>query len=284
MDDIQIAYETFGNPRAEAMVLLSGLGGEMQDWSEEAISQITSEEFFVIRMDPRDSGASSKIELPVDVVLAFLGNKEAAPYTISDMAKDVKAVLDHLNISAAHIVGASMGAMVAQQFCIEFPGSVRTLCSIMSTTGAANVGQPSTEVVATILNGVAPDLRRKESLDSDESRSVVEIISELDNLNQVKESIANAVSSAPNIEGILRQLAAVFVSGDRTEALRTLQIPTVVIHGDADPVVDLSGGVATHEAINGSKLVIVPGMGHEVRPEHWPQIRDELLENAKASR
>ena len=284
MDGIQIAYETFGDPKAEAMVLLSGLGGEMRDWSEEAISQITREEFFVIRMDHRDSGASSEIHMPVDVISAFLGSKAAAPYSISDMAQDVKAVLDHLDVSSAHIVGASMGAMVAQQFCIEYPGSVRTLCSIMSTTGAKDVGQPSSEIVAAVLNGVAPDFQGIESLGSVESKSAAEAFSEIDDLDQVKESIAKTTSSTPNLERILRQLAAVFVSGDRTHALRAVKVPTVVIHGDADPVVDVSGGVATYQAIAGSKLVIVPGMVHEVRPEHWPLIRDALLENAKASR
>lgn len=282
--DIQIAYETFGNETQEAMVLLSGLGGEMRDWPEEVVSQLTDAGFFIIRIDHRDSGASSEISSPVDVISAFLGNKTAAAYTLRDMAGDMKAVLDNLGISSVHMVGVSMGAMVAQQFCVDFPAYVRSLCSIMSTTGARNVGQPSAEVVAAVLSGVAPELKKGGDPAATQGKNTIEAILELGDLEEVKASIEKTASNAPDLEQILRQLAAVFASGDRTEALRQLKIPTVVIHGDSDSVVDVSGGVATHEAISGSKLFIIPGMGHEIRPEHWPRIRDALLENVEASR
>jgi len=120
---LRIGYETFGDDQDEAMVLLSGLGGEMRDWSDEAVSQLVGAGFYVVRVDHRDSGVSSTVEVPVDIISAFLGNKAAASYTLMDMAADVKAVIEHLEIVEVHMVGASMGAMVAQQFCISYPDS-----------------------------------------------------------------------------------------------------------------------------------------------------------------
>lgn len=281
---LRIGYETFGDDQDEAMVLLSGLGGEMRDWSDEAVSQLVGAGFYVVRVDHRDSGVSSTVEVPVDIISAFLGNKAAAPYTLMDMAADVKAVIEHLEIVEVHMVGASMGAMVAQQFCISYPDSALSLASIMSTTGSKSVGQPSKEVVEALLNGIAPEMVKGKASKNEASSLTPYVLGVEADIEDVRDHLKEATAIVPSMDRILRQLAAIFVSGDRTQELKRLAIPTVVIHGDSDPVVDVSGGVATHEAVRGSKLVIIPGMGHEVNADNWPLIRDEIIKNAKTKR
>lgn len=281
---LRIGYETFGDDQDEAMVLLSGLGGEMRDWSDEAVSQLVGAGFYVVRVDHRDSGVSSTVEVPVDIISAFLGNKAAASYTLMDMAADVKAVIEHLEIVEVHMVGASMGAMVAQQFCISYPDSALSLASIMSTTGSKSVGQPSKEVVEALLNGIAPEMVKGKASKNEASSLTPYVLGVEADIEDVRDHLKEATAIVPSMDRILRQLAAIFVSGDRTQELKRLAIPTVVIHGDSDPVVDVSGGVATHEAVRGSKLVIIPGMGHEVNADNWPLIRDEIIKNAKTKR
>jgi pimeloyl-ACP methyl ester carboxylesterase len=282
---ITIEYDTIGEPSADPMLLVMGLGAQMISWPQGFCDALAARGFHVIRFDNRDVGLSSKIEdgPRPDVMAAFTGDVSSASYTLSDMAADATGLLDVLGIGAAHVVGASMGGMIAQTIAIEHPSRVRSLCSIMSTTGADEV--TPTEGAMTVLLRPPATERDQAIANSVEASKVIgstgfDVPEEL-----LRSRAAAAYDRCFYPIGIARQLVAVRASGDRTAALAGLDVPTVVVHGSVDPLVPPLGGELTAKAIPGAELVVVEGMGHDLPEGAWPVVVDAIARNAaKASK
>lgn len=280
-NDIEIEYDTFGDPAAPALVLIMGLATQMIAWREPFCQLLADRGFHVIRFDNRDIGLSTLIEggPRPDLLAALGGDTSSASYTLDDMADDTAALMDGLRIDAAHVVGASMGGMVAQALAIRHPQRVLSLTSIMSTTGDQAVGQPTPEALALILQP-APADRDAAVERSVELFRVVGSEGELFDEEGVRDIAARSWDRSHSREGVARQLLAIVASGDRTEGLRHVTAPALVIHGDADGLVTPDGGAATAAAIPGARLLTFPRMGHDLPRQLWPEFVDAIVEVA----
>jgi len=282
---IELEYETFGDPGDPAILLVMGLGIQLLGWDEKFCRMLVERGFFVIRYDNRDVGLSSKMEdAPIPDLFALIaGDASSAAYTIDDMTEDAAGLLDALGIAAAHVVGISMGGMIAQALAINHPERVLSLTSIMSTTGDRNVGQPRETALPALISPSPADrdgfieyqlglfrLIGSPGYPADEDRIRGVIAASYDRMNYPI--------------GFMRQLAGVTASPDRTQALGSVQVPTLVIHGEDDPLIQVSGGEATAKAVPGAKLVKIPGMGHDFPPQLWPTFVDAIVENAERAR
>jgi pimeloyl-ACP methyl ester carboxylesterase len=277
---IEIVYETIGDPSKPPLLLVMGLGMQLIHWDRELCERIAGRGFWVIRFDNRDAGLSTQIGAPVpNLARAMTGLRIDAPYLLDDMADDAFGLLDHLGIEAAHLVGASMGGMIAQTMAIRRPERVLSLTSIMSTTGERRVGRPKLRVWS-VLTRRAPTGKD----------SYVEYFVRMFKLigsrgfpvdeERLRELAAATHERGHHPAGTGRQLAAIMASGDRTERLRQLRMPVTVFHGRSDPLVPFRGGRATAEAIPGARLVAIPGMGHDLPREVWPQLVDAIADTA----
>ena len=270
---IDIAYERFGDHDEPPVLLVMGLATQMLGWHEEFCSALVAHGMHVIRFDNRDVGLSTHLHdaRQPDVMAALSGDFSSASYTLSDMAGDSVGLLSALEIDSAHIVGASMGGMIAQTIAIEHPSRVRSLTSIMSTTGDATVGQATQEALAALLS--APATSRQEA--ADRTVSIFRVIGspgfELDEVD-LRERAGLAFDRADDPLGVARQLLAIIASGDRTASLRSVDVPTLVLHGADDPLVDVSGARATADAIPDAELLIFDGMGHDLPRALWPEV------------
>jgi pimeloyl-ACP methyl ester carboxylesterase len=275
---IEIAYETFGDPADPTILLIMGLGAQMVNWDEGVCALLVARGHHVVRFDNRDVGQSTWIDAPgLDVGTAILqvlgGDTSVAPYTLSDMAADAVGLLDHLGIDAAHVVGASMGGMIAQTMAIEHPTRVLSLTSIMSTTGEPTVGNPSPELMDVLLRP-RPEGREaaiefgveieraigSEHFDEERSRALATL----------------QYDRGSNPEGVGRQLLAVVASGSRAEGLARLDLPALVVHGRGDRLVDFSGGQRTAELIAGADFLAIDDMAHDVPQVHWARVADAI--------
>jgi pimeloyl-ACP methyl ester carboxylesterase len=278
--DIELVYETIGNPGDQPLLLIMGLGMQMVHWDRALCEQIAGHGFHVIRFDNRDAGRSTSIKARVpNLARGFVGLPIDAPYLLSDMAGDTLGLLDHLEIEHAHVVGASMGGMIGQTLAIMAPERVRSLASIMSTTGARNVSRPKLGVMRSLLTR-AP---RERTANIDHFVKVFRAIGSPAypmEETQMRTVAAAAYDRGHNPAGTGRQLAAIMASGDRTEQLRKLDVPAVVIHGRADPLVQFHGGQATAKAIPDARLVAFDGMGHDLPEQLWPAFVDAIVENS----
>jgi pimeloyl-ACP methyl ester carboxylesterase len=278
---IDIAYETFGDPTNPALLLVMGLATQMIAWNDDFCADLAERGFYVIRFDNRDVGRSTAMrDLPVPTVRQLaLRDRKAAGYTLSDMAGDAIGLLDELGIDKAHVVGASMGGMIAQTIAIEHPDRVLSLASIMSNTGSRWTGQPKVALYRVLLG--TPPKEREAFIDH-----IVGVYTAIGSKGfdrdeaDLRRVAALSYDRGRNPAGSARQLAAIIASGDRTERLRKLDVPTVVIHGTADRLVNPSGGRATAKAIPGARLVPIAGMGHDLPRGAWPQIIRAITENA----
>ena len=276
---IELEYDHFGNPTDPALLLIMGFTAQMVAWDEEFCTQLADRGHFVIRFDNRDCGLSTKLHgVPSNsdaVIMAAMMETEMppVPYTLSDMAADAMKVLDHLNIERAHIMGASMGGMIAQTVAIEHPHRVKTLISIMSQPGELTVGQPTQEAMELIVTPAPSD--RDEYIafapkwqlwQSKKYRS-----DEVSRRNAIRDFDR---SNYP--EGGPRQMAAIYASGSRAEGLQKLQVPTLVIHGTDDQLITPSGGERTAELIPNSTLLMVDDMGHDMPQPLWPFYLDAI--------
>jgi pimeloyl-ACP methyl ester carboxylesterase len=276
---IELEYDHFGNPTDPALLLIMGFTAQMVAWDEEFCTQLADRGHFVIRFDNRDCGLSTKLHgVPSNsdaVIMAAMMETEMppVPYTLSDMAADAMKVLDHLNIERAHIMGASMGGMIAQTVAIEHPHRVKTLISVMSQPGELTVGQPTQEAMELIVTPAPSD--RDEYIafapkwqlwQSKKYRS-----DEVSRRNAIRDFDR---SNYP--EGGPRQMAAIYASGSRAEGLQKLQIPTLVIHGTEDQLITPSGGERTAELIPNSTLLMVEDMGHDLPQPLWPLFVDAI--------
>jgi pimeloyl-ACP methyl ester carboxylesterase len=284
-NNIEIEYETFGDPSDKPLFLIMGLGSQMIQWEEGFIKEFTDRGFFVIIFDNRDVGLSSKCEEAgdPDLMKAFTavqqGKDFETPYTLGDMADDTVGLLDALNIEKAHICGASMGGMIAQTIAIRHPSRVMSLTSIMSTTGNPDLPQMTQEASQVLFNPVPPE---REAYIENMVRVGKFIYGSGFPFNEDKQRTfaAKVFDRCFYPHGVERQTLAIMADGNRTERLSAIKVPTLVIHGRDDPLFPVEGGKDTAEAIPGSELVIIDGMGHSLPPETWGQISDAIKANA----
>jgi pimeloyl-ACP methyl ester carboxylesterase len=278
--ELELCYETFGSASAPPMLLIMGLASQMLLWDDQFCEQLASRGFRVIRFDNRDVGRSSLLRGAAIPTRWQLLRRSGAAYTLDEMAADSVGLLDHLKIGAAHIVGASMGGMIAQLVAINHPDRVLSLVSIMSTTGNPKVGKPQPKMMMRLMR---KGQREREAFIADyiaTSRAIGSKVYELEEEYE-RERAARLFERGVYPAGSARQLGAVVSATDRTQALAGIRVPTTVIHGDADPLVDVSGGRATAEAIPGARLIIVPGMGHALPRALWPEVIDAIVENTQ---
>jgi pimeloyl-ACP methyl ester carboxylesterase len=279
VNGIEIGYETHGDPEGEPLLLVMGLGAQLTTWPVELCDALADRGFHVVRYDNRDTGLSTKFaDVGGDFMTSFLKASQGEPvelaYTLSDMAADGMALLDHLGIESAHIVGASMGGMIAQTMAIEHPARVRTLTSIMSTTGEPEYGTPQPDAIAVLLRPAA--VTRDEAIEADvTARRVIGSPEHFDEA-VARERAAEAYDRCYNPAGTARQLLAIVAGGSRAEGLAQLAVPTLVIHGDIDPLVTFSGGQRTAELVPGAELLALEGMGHDLPPAYLGPIVEAI--------
>ena len=278
---IELEYDVLGDPADPAMLLIMGLGAQLTDWPQEFCERLAGRGFRVIRFDNRDSGLSGGLdELGVPDLKALAGgDTRTVPYLLADMAADAAGLLDALEVERAHVVGVSLGGMIAQQLALDFPGRVRSLCSIMSTTGDRAVGRPTPEAAALLARPAAPSRDDAIANAVAVSRTIGSPGFPGDPDELLRRATAK-VDRAYRPAGTARQYAAILASPDRTARLAEVRVPTVVIHGAEDPLIEVSGGRATAAAISGAELLVVPGMGHDLPEAAWPRILDAISRTA----
>jgi pimeloyl-ACP methyl ester carboxylesterase len=282
---LTLCYDTFGDPADPALLLIMGMGAQMIGWEDGFCEALASRRFFVVRFDNRDAGRSTRFDhagtpdIAIALTRAWLRKAVDAPYLLEDMALDTVGLLDALNIRRAHVVGASMGATIGQTLAIRFPERLLTLTSIMSTTGAPDLPPPHSWALAAIFRPAprALDayieyyvrtwrLLRGTSFPEDEA------------LDRARGARNHARGLNP--AGGARQLAAILASGSRRQALRGVTVPTLVIHGDRDPLVPLAAGLDTAKSVPGAEMIVVEGMGHGIPMRAWTRIVDSIARHA----
>lgn len=282
---IDICYEIFGAADAEPMLLIMGLGAQMVLWDDAFCERLAARGFRVIRFDNRDIGRSSKFSggkrvSPMELLkLRFFNIPVEAPYRLLDMAKDTVALMDALSIPSAHLVGASMGGMIAQEVAISFPQRPRSLTSVMSSTGNPKVPPPTREAAMLLMR---PTPRTKEEFIArfTQTWKLLRVgkfpLDEARDLMRAERIFARGL----HYEGSARQLRAILASGSRKQRLQAVTAPTLVIHGTVDPLVHPFAGKDTAASIPGAKLMMVDGMGHALPVEMWPQVIDAIAAHA----
>ena len=281
-DDIELCYETFGDPADPTVLLVMGLGTQMIAWHEDFCRMLVDRGFHVVRFDNRDIGRSTHLTSvkPPSVKQLLLRDKRAAAYRLEDLAADAVALLDHLGVERAHVVGASMGGMIAQTIAAQFPQRTASLVSIMSNTGSRWTGQPAFTVMPVLLK--APPKEREAYVEFIEK--LHETIGSTDlerDIESVRQMADVSYDRRQDPRGAGRQLAAILASGDRTDELKSIRCPTLVIHGTADKLVRPSGGKATAKAIPGAELLLIDGMGHDLPRAAWDRIVDGIVRMAR---
>lgn len=279
---VRLCYQEFGDATHPCVLLIMGLGMQLIAWDDDFCKALADRGFRVVRFDNRDCGRSTHLDhLGRPPLWRLLTRRRGRrSYTLGDMAADAVGLLDHLRIEAAHVVGVSLGAMIAQTMAVNSPPRVLSLASIMGSTGALTDGQPSLRLWPQLLRRVpgsrASFVARLLSLFSltgsphyppDEAK--------------LSDLLARTFDRGANSDGVARQLLAALCGPSRRQELRRVAAPTVVIHGIADRLVAPSGGRATSEAIPGSRLVLIPGMGHDLPTPLWPRLIDEITTNAR---
>lgn len=281
---LEIAYETFGDPRSRPLLLIMGLGGPALWWDEALCRRLADRDFYVIRYDNRDVGRSSWLKnhrvTRRQVVRAFVRRKAVAPYTMSDLAADAFGLLDHLGIGQAHVTGVSMGGMVAQTMAISRPHRVLSLVSMMSTTGRRTVGWQDPRLLP-LLFGSRQASRDAYVKGSDKVWKAIGSPSYPREPEVRRARAGDTFDRGIDAEGAIRQMMAVVTQPDRTRDLAGLQVATTVIHGTADKMVHPSGGRATASAVPGAELVMIKGMGHDLPPELHDLFADAIARTAE---
>jgi pimeloyl-ACP methyl ester carboxylesterase len=274
---LELEYDTFGDPGDPPLVLVMGLGAQMITWEDGFCELLAGRGFFVVRYDNRDVGLSTWLDdLPAPDLAALAGGDlTTAPYRLSDLADDAVGLFDALGIARAHVVGASMGGMIVQQLAIDHPDRLLSMTSIMSTTGDPAVGRAEPWALALLTR--PPATTREQALaDSVDGYRKLGSPGYPDDEAFLLAKAALHYDRARHPVGTLRQAAAVMASGDRTAGLRSVRLPALVVHGDADPLIDVSGGKATAEAIPDAELLVIPGMGHNLPRAVWPTLAEAI--------
>lgn len=280
VNGVTLEFESVGD--GPPLLLVMGLGAQMIMWHDDFVARIASRGFRVIRFDNRDIGRSSKIPVPPPsrgrVVASLLSPRFAKPaYLLADMADDAAGLLRFLGIERAHVVGASMGGMIAQSLAIGHPDLVASLTSIMSNTGDRRNGRIALSLLPKVPRHLNPSPEKKIS----SALAVGRLISgPLYDEVADRELLARSIARDPDPTGTARQSVAINASPDRTKALRDVTAPTLVIHGLVDPLVQPSGGIATAKAVPGSRLLMFPDMGHNLPRKYWDEVIDAIVANA----
>ena len=279
---ITLCYETFGEDSEPPLVMIMGLGTQMLGWPDEFCEQLAGRGFHVVRFDNRDCGRSTHVDGAPPTVRQLVRRRiDPVLYTLGDMAEDTLGLIRALELEPAHVVGASMGGMIAQTLAVEHAQSVRSLISIMSNTGSRWRGQPAFRIYRYFLSAAPEDRdgyidRIAEIFGAIGSRGIPQ------DTERVREIIARSYDRDHDRAAPGRQLGAILASGDRTERLRSITAPTLVIHGSKDRMVARSGGVATARAIPGARLETIKGMGHDLPEAAWPQLLDAIAEHVRS--
>ena len=283
---LHIEYESLGDPSRPAIVLIMGLGMQLMAWPDDFCQELVARGYRVIRFDNRDCGLSGRApgkkraNLLLAMAASALGLPVRTPYTLEDMAGDAVGLMDKLGIARAHIVGASMGGMIAQVLAAKFPQRVLSLTSIMSSSGYRKVSKPSKPARKVLLSRPA---------DPKDPESVIEYMVHMFGVigspgypstrEELRSRIGHSVRRAYEPAGTARQLLAIIASGDRRKLLRTIAAPTLVIHGAADPLVPLAAGRDTAQNIPGASLLVIEGMGHDFPAALMPRLAREIADH-----
>ncbi len=282
---MEIVYDIFGNPDKPPVLLIIGLGQHMIAWDEEFCTQIAARGYRVIRFDNRDTGLSTKLDeasvpnMAVVFEAMVEGKPVDSPYSLLDMADDAVGLLNAVGIESAHVVGESMGGMIAQRMVIHHADRVRTLTSIMSSTGEPGLPPPTPEAMDILANRPATD--REGYIEDYVERWRVLNGEKLPYDEEASRELATRIfDRGLNLPGFARQLAAIIADGSRKQALKSVTVPTLVIHGDADPLVPVECGIDTANSVLGSELLIIEGMGHTFPRQVWAQVIDAIVRHA----
>ncbi|HEX8745308.1 MAG TPA: alpha/beta hydrolase [Thermoleophilaceae bacterium] len=279
--EVELCYETFGDPGARPLLLVMGLGTQMIGWRDEFCGQLAERDFHVIRFDNRDVGRSTRFNgFPPPGLLELITQRpKRLAYTLRDMAGDAAGLLDHLGIDSAHVVGASMGGMISQILTLEQPERVRSLVSIMSTTGSRWVGRPA----AAVYPFFAKPLPKGKEAYIERGLKLWEVIGspgfERDE-EELRAMLSRSYDRGLSPGGTMRQLGAIAATPNRTRDLARIEVPTLIVHGTKDALIGVSGGKATARAIPGCELMLIDGMGHDMPREVWPRLIDGIERNA----
>jgi pimeloyl-ACP methyl ester carboxylesterase len=286
---IELEYEVIGNPGDPALLLIMGLGAQLITWDDEFVLGLARRGHFVIRYDNRDVGLSTHFAgaphpTPLEIVARRAkGEPLGVAYTLADMADDAAGLLDHLELPSAHVIGASLGGMVAQTLALAHPRRVRSLTSIMSSTGNPSLPPAKPDAVAR-LGMPAPSERSAYVEHTLETQRILAGSGFPFDEERARKLAGRSFDRAFDPQGRARQVAAVVASGSRREALESLRVPTLVVHGLEDPLVPVEAGLDTHDAIAGSELLLIDGMGHSLPRGVWPSLIDAIQKHvARAS-
>jgi pimeloyl-ACP methyl ester carboxylesterase len=280
---ITLCYETYGSPANPPLLLIQGLGMQMIGWPEEFCEQLVARGFFVVRFDNRDAGRSTHVRGRAPTLRQLVLRRiKPVHYRLTDMARDAAGLIRALELGPVHVVGISMGGMIAQTLAAEHPELVRSLTSIMSNTGNRWKGQPALGVMRFLVRQAPED---RDGYIAHMARVFAAIGSTglPQDTEFVRERAARSYDRDHDRAGSGRQLGAVIASGDRTDELRRITAPTLVIHGTADRLVRPSGGMATTSAIRGARLMLIEGMGHDLPTAAWPELLDAIAGHARAA-
>ncbi|MGZ6777477.1 MAG: alpha/beta fold hydrolase [Mycobacterium sp.] len=282
---IELCYEQIGDPNDPPIVLIAGLGQQLHgSWPTDFATELAARGYRVTRFDNRDVGRSTHMDFPPPKPLAMLrGGNHPRQYHLGDMARDTVGLLDVLGYRDVHLAGISMGGMIAQTVAAHYPGRVRSLTSIMSTTGAPRIGRPALSTWYRLATA-KPPRSRDEAMARDVAifRHIGSHGFPFDE-QRVRERAATGWDRDRSSAGTPRQLAAIFRSGDRTAELRQIDVPTLVIHGDRDRMVHPTGGAATARAIRDARLQTVPGMGHDLPVGAWERVMNLINEHVASA-
>jgi len=279
---VELEYEVVGDPAARPLLLVQGLGAQLVSIEARFCAELAARGFKVIRFDNRDVGLSTRLDgagTP-DLAAIWAGDHSSLAYTLDDMADDAAGLLDAVGVRRAHVAGISLGGMIAQLLAIRHPEKVLSLASIMSTTGDRRVGQPSAEGAGVLFTPMPAERDRYLEQAVANARLALAGSAFPFDPDAIRRVAARGYDRAYDPGGVGRQLAAALAATDRTEALRSLRVPTLVVHGDVDRLVGVSGGEATAAAVPSARLLRIPGLGHDLPPGAWPTVADAIAENA----
>lgn len=286
-NDIELAYETFGDPDGAPLVMVMGLGTQMIAWPDDLCEDLAKAGHWVIRYDNRDSGGSTHLKgVKAPAVAAIAARRSKPPYTVGDMGRDLLGLLDGLKLDSAHVVGASMGGFIAQSAAVQAPERIRSMTLIMTSTGSRLVGRADLRLIPRLLT------RRSVTNRDEAGAAAVETFKTIGSPgfpfdeDRIREVGRRSFDRGHDVGGYRRQLAAVVAQSDRTARLRKLDTPALVVHGLSDPLVAPTGGMALAKALRNSRFLGVPGMGHDLPRALWPELAEgitRLTERADAS-
>ena len=279
---VELEYETVGDPAGRPLLLVQGLGAQLTTVEDGLCQELASRGFLVIRYDNRDAGLSTWFDdaRPVNLTAIWGGDHSSLAYTLEDMADDAAGVLAAAGVESAHVAGISLGGMIAQLLATRHPARVRSLASIMSTTGDRAVGQPSGEAASVLVAPMPADREAFIEQTVVNAKAIGSGTAFPFDAEAVRRGAARGYDRAYHPKGTGRQFAAILAAGDRTPDLARIRVPTLVVHGEEDQIIGVSGGEATAAAIPGARLLRVPGLGHELPPGFWPTLVDALVEHA----